>query len=421
MLRNAGLGVCLAALCVNMGCSGGDPGVDGAGATGGTGGTGGANEDPGVLKVASSWSSASEQEALQVTLAAFQAQTGATVEVVALAQGQAARTAQFQDQDWDVGQENFYNLVNSFDDGNGGYTALNLSTAPELSEGLAAVFPQVVNNLTADGQVMGFPMNLHRENTLHYSKALMPNPPTTLTALTQVCDDYVAGGKTGPKPLALAPADWVYRILLQGLLPVSVLDGSDTDPTPHFLAALELIAHYQDNDCFWVAPSEHGWTEAAQALIDGEARMFIHGDWAKGYLVQLGWRPGIDFDVVPSPGSSGAFYYGVDVFALNKTSPQLDLAIEFARIALSSAVQAGFSTKKGSTPGMMFDDPSTAFADSSLRAAYGQLSSGMDTGSAVPVPPWIGNHGGALMVTLRDGTKTPTQVAADFTEIYLAR
>lgn len=372
-----------------------------------------------VVKVASSWSSPSEQEALQVTLEAFERQTGATVEVVPLAQDRNERTLQFQNSDWDVGQDNFFNLTSSFADGSGGFTALDLSGVSELEPLIARVFPKVLEALSADGQLLGLPMNLHRENTLHYSTALQ-SPPTTLAELRALCDDYVAGGSTGPKPLAIAPADWLYRILFASMLPPDVVAATAENPRPSFLAAGEVIQHYLENDCLWIAPTEHGWQEAASAILDDEdgALMYIHGDWAKGYLVQLGATPGVDFDVAAAPGSTGAFYYGIDTFVVNESSPRLDLAVEFARVALTPEVQARFSTRKGSTPGILFDDPSSAFSDSSLRATYLELEASMEADTAFPISPWLGDDGAALLVPLRDGAKTADQVASDFMTVY---
>lgn len=400
-----------ALLAFAAGCS-----DDGSPADGNAGSGGGGSEGR-VLKVASSWSSPSEQEALQVTLDAFQRQTGATVEVVALAQDRMERIEQYRNSDWDVAQDNFFNLSTSFADGNGGYNALDLSSVSELETSLAQVFPKVREALSAGGEILGFPMNLHRENTLHYSTAL-ENPPTTLTELRAMCDDYVAGGRVGPKPLAIAPADWLYRILFESMLPPDVVAATAANPRPSFLAAGEVIQHYLDNDCLWIAPTEQGWQEAAGAILADEALMYIHGDWAKGYLVQLGATPGVEFDVAPAPGSTGAFYYGIDTFAVNESSPRLDLAIEFARIALTPEVQAGFSTHKGSTPGILFDDPSAAFSDSSLRATYLELEASMEAGTAFPISPWLGNDGATLLVPLRDGEKTADQVASDFMTVY---
>jgi glucose/mannose transport system substrate-binding protein len=375
------------------------------------------NTETRVLKVASQWFSASEQEALQVVLNAFEEETGATVEVVALGQSQTERTQQYQTSDWDVGQDNFFNIPDSFDDGDGGYTALDLSTVSDLAPGLALAFPKVHDALVVDGKILGVPMNLHRENTLHYATSVQ-NPPTTLEALRAMCDTYVAGGKTGPKPLAIARGDWLYRILFQSMLPPDVMSATSDDPRASFLAASEVIEHYLDNDCLWVAPEEHGWQQAAQALVDNEALMYVHGDWAKGYLVQLGFTPGVDFNVAPAPGSNGAFYYGIDTFSVNKGSPRLDLAIKFARIALDPEVQAGFSTRKGSTPGLVFEDPDSVFADRSLATTYAQLETSMQDGTALPVPPWLGNEGPPLLVPLRDGERTPEQVASDFMTVY---
>jgi len=202
------------------------------------------------------------------------------------------------------------------------------------------------------------------------------------------------------------------------MLPPDVIAATSDNPRPSFLAAGEVIQHYLDNDCLWIAPSEQGWQEAASAVIDGDALMYIHGDWAKGYLVQLGAVPGVDFDVAPAPGSTGAFYYGIDTFALNKASPRLELAVEFARIALTPAVQAGFSTRKGSTPGILFPNPDTAFSDASLRDTYRELEASMEANTAFPISPWLGNDGASLLVPLRDGEKTPDQVATDFMTVY---
>jgi ABC-type glycerol-3-phosphate transport system substrate-binding protein len=204
------------------------------------------------------------------------------------------------------------------------------------------------------------------------------------------------------------------------MLPSAVVAGTATTVDAHadFAAAGEVIDYYRAQDCLWVAPTEQGWAEAAQALIDKKAKMMIHGDWAKGYLVQLGWKAGIDFDVVPAPGSNGAFYYGIDTFAINKSSPRKDLAVQFAKIALTNAVQAGFSEKKGSTPGIVFADPEHAFSDPSLKTTYAQLSAGLTAGTAIPVPPWLGGQGGALMVGLRDGVKNADETATDFMTVY---
>src|ERR1043165_7332331 len=114
MKANSSARIALSVLVLALGAGCGDE-SDPAANNAGNGGGGNTTETR-TLKVASSWFSASEQEALQVTLNAFTAQTGASVEVVPLAQSQSDRTKQYQETDWDIGQENFYNLANSFAD-----------------------------------------------------------------------------------------------------------------------------------------------------------------------------------------------------------------------------------------------------------------------------------------------------------------
>lgn len=374
------------------------------------------------IKVASSWNSAGDLQALQVALGAFSDETSAIIDIIPLASDSAERTEQFQGGDWELGQENVFRMQESFDDGNGGLTSVDLATVASLEESLASIYPEIMAELTLGSRVMGFPMNVHRENTLIYSKSLVSTPPADLAELQQVCTDYVDGGKTGPRPMAVASADWVNRIVFQSMLPANVLGGTkssvqEAEVKEAFAAALDVIGYYYANDCFLVAPSEHGWDEAAQSLVDGEAMMFIHGDWAKGYLTRVGWTPGTDFGVTPAPGSDGAFHYGVDTFSVNDSSANKDLALEFARIALTPAVQVGFSQIKGSTPAIEIPNAAAVITDPALLASYNDLNAARDADGFVAVPSWIGSNG-PLILPVVDASKTSEEIASDFYAVY---
>ena len=74
-----------------------------------------------------------------------------------------------------------------------------------------------------------------------------------------------------------------------------------------FREAIDLFAEVVENYINADAGDDgFGWTNAAQALYDGDTAMFLHGDWVKGYLAQLGWKRGDRFrrrrgaGVVPS-------------------------------------------------------------------------------------------------------------------------
>jgi glucose/mannose transport system substrate-binding protein len=109
----------------------------------------------------------------------------------------------------------------------------------------------------------------------------------------------------------------------------------------------DLLENYVNSDA-----SEEGfnWTNAVQAVYNGDAAMFLHGDWAKGYFVQLGWTPGKDFGVVGAPGAADLFLYGVDVFAIPKGAQNDRGAREFLATIASTEGQIAFNKLKGSIP-----------------------------------------------------------------------
>ena len=93
----------------------------------------------------------------------------------------------------------------------------------------------------------------------------------------------------------------------------------------------------------------HSWSSAAKDLYDGKAAMLLHGDWAKGYLVQLGWDPGFDFGVSGPPGASDLFVYGADTFALPTTAPHAVLGKDFWGVVASKQGQIEFNKHTGAT------------------------------------------------------------------------
>ena len=108
-----------------------------------------------------------------------------------------------------------------------------------------------------------------------------------------------------------------------------------------------VLANYVNDS---VSQPDFGWTDATDLMIKGEAAMFIHGDWAKGYLVQRGFDPGIEFGVVGMPGAADLFLYGVDVFAVMTDGPEPEATQRFLRTVGSTAGQLAFNKLKGSSP-----------------------------------------------------------------------
>jgi glucose/mannose transport system substrate-binding protein len=114
------------------------------------------------------------------------------------------------------------------------------------------------------------------------------------------------------------------------------------------ISLLDRVLSDYSNDS--AADPALGWTDAADLVLDGQAAMIIHGDWAKGYYVQQGWHPGEGFGVLGMPGASELFLYGVDVFAMPAGGPQPEAAQRFVRTVATKEAQVAFNRLKGSSP-----------------------------------------------------------------------
>ncbi|RYZ04904.1 MAG: carbohydrate ABC transporter substrate-binding protein [Myxococcales bacterium] len=258
----------------------------------------------------------------------------------------------------DIYQENVYNL--------GTVMAQNPNSLIPLDDlfeelGLSSVVvPEVLADVTFDGKIYSMPVNIHRENAVHYNKKIFEDLglaiPTTLEELLAACETLKAAGIT---PLATSHEGWVQRILFQALHAAIIgaqpfadyLTASSPTEDARLEDAIDLLDEVLGKYVNESAGDEgFGWADAAQLVLDGKAAMFIHGDWAKGYLVQLGWKPGEGFGVFAMPGATDLFFYGVDVFALVKGSQHATAARDFLRTVASKAGQLAFNEIKGSSP-----------------------------------------------------------------------
>lgn len=305
--------------------------------------------------------------------------------------------------EWDIGQENLHLLYKSFNVTEEGtdYVTLDLSKVQSLKAGLATVRPGIRRELVHGGETVALPIGLHRANTLHYNPELVDQPPADVAELQAMCDDYTENG--GVPPLALAWAAWVHGYLFQAMLPVDVLTGEATTAEARAAVANALgsIKDFHQRGCIATPPDrvgEHDWGEAARMIIGDEdtakAKMFIHGDWAKGLLVAEGRTPGTDFAVTSfTEGNRDAFRYIGDTLAVNENSENLDLAIEFAEYALSPEGQVAFNEQKGSTPAIEIDNPDAEIKDVQLRSTYEELQAAVDAGTFITAAGWFDDVG----------------------------
>ncbi len=361
--------------CGSDGAAGSNGEAGAAGSTGANGGAsssgGGAGEDENVVELFSWWTAPGEAEALQAMVDVYrQNSPGGRVHNAALDSGDNAREVLAERLDAedppDLFQENA-NELPGFLKANPDalYPLDDLFDTLELAD---VVFPEVLEDVTIGGRVVAMPINVHRENTLFYNVELFEDhdmePPETFPDFLSVCETLKEAGVT---PIATSHQGWIQRIMFNTIAMGSMgakayhdyFTSGGERHQEELLTALDVYAHVLENytnpDA---ADADFGWDAAAEAVQAGEAAMFLHGDWAKGYFVQLGWDPGVDFGAVGAPGASELFLYGVDVFALPAGAKNRRGALEFLKAVASVDGQVAFNTIKGSSP-MRSDVPPT--------------------------------------------------------------
>ena len=231
--------------------------------------------------------------------------------------------------------------------------------------------PEILEAITIDGHVYSMPVNAHRQNSLFYNKQIFHDagfdPPKTQAEFLEICEKLKGKGIT---PVALSTSQgWIittmfYQLALGSMGGQAFADyftGKKPMNQEEFGAAVDVLDLVLTNYINKDANTEgYSWAQAADKVHKGEAAMILHGDWVKGYFVQLGWTPNVDFGVVGSPGAADTFVFGTDVFGIPKGAQRLGKALDFLNTVGSIEGQVAFNTFKGSTP-MRLDVPKNEF------------------------------------------------------------
>jgi glucose/mannose transport system substrate-binding protein len=316
-----------------------------------------------LVELFSWWTAPGEEEALEALIDTHKrAHPEARIFNAAIASGAEARTDLFErlarNDPPDLFQEYVHDLRATVSNAEGRRMPLDdLFDRLRLRQ---AFFPDVLREVTRDGRILAMPVNLHRENTLLYNRRILEAhhiaPPATVAELLAACKALKAAGVV---PVATAAQGWILRIMFNALAAGTMgsaryrdyFSGKDTADLGPLRAAIhtfgEVMRGYVNPDA---SEEGFGWTSAAQAVYHGDAAMILHGDWVKGYFVQLGWRPDVDFGVVPAPGAADLFLYGIDVFALSYGARNERGARELLATIASTPGQVAFNRLKGSTP-----------------------------------------------------------------------
>jgi glucose/mannose transport system substrate-binding protein len=212
--------------------------------------------------------------------------------------------------------------------------------------------------MTIDGKLYSVPVNIHRSNLLWFNPKTLQAaginaPPKTWTEFLAQAETLKAKGKT---PLAIGPA-WTQKHLMEnvllGELGADKYDGLWTGKTDwnsaEVIAALEMFKKVLGASDIKSAGAD--WQPVIDKVIDGSAAYIVMGDWADAYLgraKKLKFKT--DYDVVPSPGTTGIFNFLSDSFTLPKGAKHRAAAEKWLIECGSKEGQDAFNTQKGSVP-----------------------------------------------------------------------
>jgi len=230
-----------------------------------------------------------------------------------------------------------------------------------------AMFPVVLQTVSRGGRVMAAPLGVHRINTLLYNRRVFERwkiaPPRSWADVEQAARTLRAHHVT---PLAWSDERWQIATVFETVLlaeggpslyaELASAQGWAAWQDPRVLAALQRLRWLRDLDD--EATTEEPWTAPARRLRDGEAGMFIMGDWARGELFAWGALAGADYGCLPVPQTAGMHLYSIDTLAmLAGRTPRVAAQERMAEVIGQPQTQLAYNQAKGSVPVRSDIDP----------------------------------------------------------------
>jgi glucose/mannose transport system substrate-binding protein len=226
-----------------------------------------------------------------------------------------------------------------------------------------SLLPKVVADVMKyKGSYVAVPVNVHRVNFIWANPDVLKK--AGVAAMPKTYDEFFAAAdkikKAGLIAVAHGGQNWqdfttfedvvlgvggpaFYNDALVKLDPKAL--GSDT--MKKSFETFRKIKSYTD-----VASSGRDWNLATAMVMKGEAGFQFMGDWAKGEFLAAGKVPGKDFLCAAAPGTSNAYTFNVDSFAMFKlkSADSQKAQADLAATIMGTEFQEVFNLNKGSIP-----------------------------------------------------------------------
>ena len=344
----------------------------------------GSTASSGKIELSSWWTSGGEADALNAALAVHKAKYP-NVTVVNLADSTATKARQqlelkvLENNLPDTFQTNIGADLLRWVKFNGIDTSESKIEPIQATVSSSGFYDSLVAKASLDGNFYAVPMNIHRINSLFYSKKVFddhkigyPTDDMTLDEFNSLCMQIKAAKVT---PLALGNHEpWVLQeLVFEDILPgiagaayyeafwQGLKSPGDSVIDQTIQEALWLrcgpAKASSCNDGFFNGDADTmEWTDALDLVQSNQVAMVAMGDWAKGYFESNGWQADVNFGVVQFPGTKKVFIYTADTFSLTaKSGPSHTLAAQLLQTFASVESQGIFNHFKGSIPALDVD------------------------------------------------------------------
>ncbi|MBK9571710.1 MAG: carbohydrate ABC transporter substrate-binding protein [Rhodoferax sp.] len=226
-----------------------------------------------------------------------------------------------------------------------------------------SLLPKVVADVMKyKGNYVAAPVNVHRVNWMWANAAVLKK--AGVASMPKTWDEFFVAAdkvkKAGLIPVAHGGQNWqdftTFESVVLGIGGAKFYNDAlvkldpkalNSDTMKKSLETLRKVKGYTD-----AAAPGRDWNLATAMVMQEKAAFQFMGDWAKGEFLAAGKVPGKDFLCAAAPGSSNAYTFNVDSFAMFKLK---DANAQKAQADLAAAImgpefQEVFNLNKGSIP-----------------------------------------------------------------------